>query len=148
MLLGLNTDVDHLGRTYHVQTETLERSELMVRTLVFASGEVLVRMTVSHSALAARAGIDGDDIRHALELQHWSLVRKIQRGMLADRSPESLPEPPVDEAPGAEPVDPSETRRVLHDLDRRIAKAAVRRPPGNTGWWARLRHRLIITLRW
>lgn len=72
----LNTEVEHRGRVYHVQTENTKRSGPAVETLIFDRGEVLVRMTASYEELAAS---------QALELQHWDLVRKIHSGMLDDK---------------------------------------------------------------
>ena len=72
----LNTEVEHQGRVYHVQTENTKRSGPAVETLIFDRGEVLVRMTAPCEKLIAN---------HALELQHWNLVGKIHNGMLDDR---------------------------------------------------------------
>ena len=81
---GLNTDIERAGQTYHIQTESRANAGPVVESLIYAAGEILVRMTVSYEELAQRWQLSGDDVHHVLELQHWDLVRKIQHGMLDD----------------------------------------------------------------
>jgi hypothetical protein len=82
MVTGLNTDIKHRGRTYHVQTQHVQRAEPAAETLIYEGGAVVVRMTVLLGDLARQFEFSGDDINHLLDLQHWNLVRKVQYGML------------------------------------------------------------------
>ena len=77
--VGLNSEVEHRGKVFHVQTESIERSAPVVETLVYSGGQILVRMTAALADIAERANLPDDDVRHALKLQHWGLVRKIQQ---------------------------------------------------------------------
>jgi len=82
MIEGLNTDVRHRGRVYHVQTQQTLHPTPALETLILVGGEVLVRMRSALSALSSPAALTRVDLRHALELQHWNLVRKIRHGLL------------------------------------------------------------------
>jgi hypothetical protein len=172
---GLNTDVERGERVFHVQTEAVHRSEPAVETLIFAGGEVLVRMTVACADLTAEAELTDNDVRHVLELQHWNLVRKIQHGMLD----QGIAPGSVDLRSSRRPVEPLEdstemviaaraepgVRELLEDLERRIIKASAadlaapktlamaarpEKPSATpaTSWWRRLAHRIVVTLRW
>jgi hypothetical protein len=163
---GLNSEVEHRGRVFHVQTESLQRSAPVVETLIYSGGEILVRMTVSLAELAEQARLSGDDVRHALELQHWNLVRKVQHGMLGDDAAlpvDATPKPqtrttvtPADLAEGAEPT----VRQLLDELKQRIGEAQRQSPmkpvtpaivAGRNGprrWWDRCTGRVSLVVRW
>ena len=55
---GFNTDVEHRGRVYHVQTENAKRRGQAVETLIFEQGRILVRMTASWQEVAAASDLD------------------------------------------------------------------------------------------
>lgn len=173
MPFGLNTDVERGERVFHVQTEAVNRDDPAVQTLIFAGGEVLVRMTVACADLTAADELRDDDIRHVLELQHWNLVRKIQHGMLdggvvagsvdlrSRLAEQDRDDPGADrELAGAEPG----VRELLEELERRISRAASAAPPREPsgaptlprleesspalGWWRRVVGRIVLILRW
>jgi hypothetical protein len=156
---GLNSEVEHRGRVFHVQTESIERSAPVVETLIYSGGEILVRMTASLAEAAEQTNLSGDDIRHALELQHWSLVRKVQHGMLGDdaagsvdaatRSPTQTAVTPGDLARCPEPS----VRQLLDELKQKIGEAqqqsaADHQPNGPRRWWERCAPRVSLVVRW
>jgi hypothetical protein len=138
---ALNTDVEHGGRTYHVQTENASRRGPAVETLVFDRGEILVRMTASRRPDA--------DMRETAEQQHWDLVRKIRNGMLDD-----------EEARAAVARDAA-VRDLMVGLDGRLDEilaerksegqsmplSGVRRFP-LSDWWYRHLKRVSVVVRW
>lgn len=137
---GLNTDIERAGQTYHIQTESRGGAGPVVETLIFAAGEIVVRMTVSYQELAQRWRLSADDVHHALELQHWELVRKIRHGMLDDDDAEAPP-PPVGTRPAPRrappPPAPSDfvaacrepgVRELLDELDRKLSAISEGRP--------------------
>ena len=153
---GLNSEVEHRGRVFHVQTESLPRPAPVVETLIYSGGEILVRMTASLAELAEQAKLSGDDVRHALELQHWNLVRKVQHGMLGDDATG-----PVDATPGdlSECAEPS-VRLLLDELRQKIGEAQRQAaskpvalaldadPNGPQRWWKRYTGRVSVVVRW
>jgi hypothetical protein len=126
MVTGLNSEIKHRGRAYHVQTQHVHRAEPAVETLIYEGGCVVVRMTMTIGDLAEQFNYTGEDIHHLLDLQHWNLVRKIRYGMLDGGETEQSPS--VDDLPAAaDPQksgvtdDPSE----FEDADMRELHAAL-----------------------
>jgi len=115
MIEGFNTDIRHRGRVYHVQSQPSFHPSPALETTIFVGGEVLVRMRSALSALAGPTWTRSDE-HHALELQHWNLVRKIRHGMLDEEPAEGRsarstsigngePRPPADAAsPAVQPT--------------------------------------------
>ena len=130
---GLNTDIERAGQTYHVQTESRGDAGPVVETLIFAAGEIVVRMTISYEELAQRWRLSNDDVHHALELQHWELVRKIRLGMLDDDEAEVhkpaigiRPAPPPPQSPPSASdilagCDEPGVRELLEELERKLS---------------------------
>lgn len=141
MSSGFNTDVEHRGRVYHVQTENAKRQGQAVETLIFEQGQILVRMTASWEEVAARANLPETELHQAVEMQHWDLVRKIHRGMLDDGPPPSVR---TEQA----------TRQVVAELGQKLdelcaarqAAGGVRRFP-LSGWWHRHLKRVSVVVR-
>jgi len=165
---GINTDVEYDESVYHVQTESLACPEPTIRTMVFAGGQVLVRMSVSHADVATRVGFTASDVRHVVELQHWNLVRKIKHGMLADSAatrstaagPRRVPaaqDPPAEPKEAANPGTDASVRELLAELERVVndhnRRSGPRRSPRalpvpEAPHWRRLARRFAIVLRW
>ncbi len=110
VLTGYNTDIEHEGVTYHVQTEDKGRSNPFIETLIYAKGEILhSRRTGYHEMLAQ--GADDAAISQLMDRQHRTMVEVIRRGRLPEltgRAEESrvgaVTEPGLVAAPGgAEP---------------------------------------------
>jgi hypothetical protein len=147
---------------FHVQTESIERSAPLVQTLIYSGGEVLVRMTAPLTRIVEQAKLADDDVQRALRLQHWALVRKIQRGMLEDEPSERVA--PSDDAPQSGPgvtpaalaslAEPS-VEQVLDDLRRRIGEVQRSQPAGAgmrsnapRSWLERMTPRVSLVVRW
>ncbi len=81
VLTGYNTDIEHAGTIYHVQTEDKGRSNPFVESLVYASGEILYsRRTPYHDLLEQE--LEPDTIATIMERQHRSIVDAIGGGQL------------------------------------------------------------------
>ena len=167
--VGLNSEVEHRGKVFHVQTESIERSAPVVETLVYSGGQIVVRMTASLADIAERANLPDDDVQHALKLQHWGLVRKIQHGMLGEDDARrstgpaagSRPEPAAKVTPAnvAACTEPS-VHELLNELQRRIgeiqraspaeqiAPGVSDTPRGQRHWWERYTGRVSVVVRW
>ncbi len=81
VLTGYNTDIEHSGTTYHVQTEDKGTANPMVESLVYTSGEILyTRRTPYHDLVAEN--VDRGTIASLMERQHRAIVDAVQRGGL------------------------------------------------------------------
>jgi hypothetical protein len=82
VLTGFNTDIEHSGTTYHVQTEDKGRGNPLVESLVYTSGEILYTRRTPYNDLVEQ-DIDKEAIATLMERQHRSIVDAVQTGGLA-----------------------------------------------------------------
>lgn len=82
VLTGFNTDIDHSGTTYHVQTEDKGRGNPMVESLVYTSGEILYSRRTPYDELVEQ-DVDREAIATLMERQHRSIVDAVHAGGLA-----------------------------------------------------------------
>ena len=82
VLTGFNTDIDHSGTTYHVQTEDKGRGNPMVESLVYTSGEILYSRRTPYDDLVEQ-DVDRETIATLMERQHRSIVDAVHSGGLA-----------------------------------------------------------------
>jgi hypothetical protein len=82
VLTGYNTDIEHGGIVYHVQTEDKGSSNPFVESLVYARGEILYSRRTPYKDLLEE-GVEQKTIATLLERQHRTLVEAIRRGRLA-----------------------------------------------------------------
>jgi hypothetical protein len=143
MIEGLNTDIRHRGRVYHVQSQPSFHPTPALETVVCIAGEVLVRM---RSTLP-----DGEeprwsaaDARHVLELQHWNLVRKIRHGLLDEASPSGPVEDRAGPASDASRPDRTPGEGPAGLATRASARSSVP-PRRRSGRWPL---RLAVVVRW
>ncbi len=81
VLTGYNTDIDYSGTTYHVQTEDKGRSNPLVESLVYTSGEILyTRRTPYHDLVEQH--VENEAIATMMERQHRAIVDAVQTGGL------------------------------------------------------------------
>lgn len=94
VLTGYNTDIDHAGTTYHVQTEDKGRANPVVESLVYARGEILYSKRTSYQDLVEEE-VENDAIAALMERQHHTITEAIRRGRLTNLSED--PEPVNDD---------------------------------------------------
>jgi hypothetical protein len=82
VLTGFNTDIEHSGTTYHVQTEDKGRGNPLVESLVYTSGEILYTRRTPYDDLVEQ-DVDREAIATLMERQHRSIVDAVQTGGLA-----------------------------------------------------------------
>jgi hypothetical protein len=127
---GINTEVRHAGRLYHVQTQTADRTAPVVETLIYEAGQVAVRMTASLAALSVKWRVAVGNVPRLLALQHWEMIHKIKSGMLDGDDPPTAgrASSPDGEStvPGVRPADSlaesedPRVREVLAELDAKL----------------------------
>lgn len=81
VLTGYNTDIEHDGMTYHVQTEDKGRSNPHIESLVYAHGEILYSKRTPYHDLVAQE-VDAKAIATLIERQHRTIVEAIRRGRI------------------------------------------------------------------
>ncbi|HEU5182595.1 MAG TPA: hypothetical protein VFW45_17545 [Candidatus Polarisedimenticolia bacterium] len=79
MITGFNTDVEHEGRIYHIQTEDKGTGNPVIESLVYLGGEILASRRTSYADLAAR-GAPAVELSERLEAQHRRMVLDVRQG--------------------------------------------------------------------
>ncbi len=85
VLTGYNTDIEHGGTTFHVQTEDKGRGNPFVESLVYARGEILFSRRTPYHDLVEQE-VDAKTVASLMERQHRTIVEAVRRGRLAQLS--------------------------------------------------------------
>jgi hypothetical protein len=83
VITGYNTDVEHDGVVYHVQTEDKGVQLPEIISHVFVRGEILATKRTSYQDLIAR-DFDEDLLRKRLERQHKLICAAVHAGRIED----------------------------------------------------------------
>ncbi|HEY0545922.1 MAG TPA: hypothetical protein VGC91_11140 [Pyrinomonadaceae bacterium] len=83
VITGFNTDVEHDGVTYHVQTEDKGLETPLILSLVYTGGEILASKRVRYDDLVA-SGFDEKILADRLQRQHKLICAAIRAGRLDD----------------------------------------------------------------
>lgn len=107
MITGFNTDIEHDGVVYHVQTEDKGLDSPLILSLVYAGGAILASKRSRYEDLIA-AGFDEEVLTRRLKRQHRLICAAINAGRLEDLKRMGAPAEPgsaaVDTAEVASPV--------------------------------------------
>ncbi|MFQ5671244.1 MAG: hypothetical protein ACE5HD_12115 [Acidobacteriota bacterium] len=79
MLTGYNTDVNHAGQVFHVQTEDRGKENPLIETLIYVGGRILASRRRSYADQAGRKP-SREDLADLIERQHQGVVRDIRLG--------------------------------------------------------------------
>src|SRR5262245_57929924 len=85
MVTGFNTDVEHAGRIYHVQTEDKGVGNPIIETLLYRGGEILAARRSSYEDLKA-GGFDEAAIARRIEEQHNAVIADVRAGKFEVKS--------------------------------------------------------------
>ena len=83
MITGFNTDVEHNGVVYHVQTEDKGLESPLILSLVFSGGEILASKRSPYEDLVA-AGFSETALAERLKRQHTLICAAINAGRIED----------------------------------------------------------------
>ncbi len=116
MITGYNTDVEHDGVVYHVQTEDKGLDTPLILSLVYVGGAILAsKRSLYHDLIAE--GFDEGALADRLQRQHKLICAAIHAGRIedlkrmsqprdgAELSPVAPPTPTVQQTPASEPSD-------------------------------------------
>lgn len=82
MLIGYNNDVEHRGKTFHIQTEDRGSSGESIESQLFCGGAILDTKITSYSELVA--GLEGKErdqrVQSLMQASHRSLFKRLMAG--------------------------------------------------------------------
>lgn len=87
MITGFNTDVDHDGKVFHVQTEDKGTDNPVVESLIYCKGEIVGSQRSAYGDLADDGSFDPDAVLQRMEFQHQGLIRDIRNGRFDEGGP-------------------------------------------------------------
>jgi hypothetical protein len=83
VITGFNTDIEHDGVVYHVQTEDKGLDSPLILSLVYAGGEILASKRSRYEDLI-KAGFDEEKLSQRLKRQHRLICAAINAGRLEE----------------------------------------------------------------
>jgi hypothetical protein len=115
VITGFNTDVEHDGVVYHVQTEDKGLDSPLILSLVYSGGAILASKRSRYEDLIA-AGFDEAELAQRLKRQHRLICAAINAGRIEDlkRMGESAESSKLEVSPPVSPV-PDEELPVESD---------------------------------
>ena len=94
MITGFNTDIDHGGVTYHVQTEDKGLENPLILSLVYVGGAILASKRTPYDDLIEQ-GFNEKTLAERLQRQHKLLCAAVRAGRVDElkRMSERYPAP-------------------------------------------------------
>ncbi len=80
MITGFNTDVDHEGRVFHVQTEDKGLDNPILESLIYSRGQIVESRRTSYADLNVQGADLETEIQARMESQHQAMIREIRNG--------------------------------------------------------------------
>ena len=111
MITGFNTDIEHDGVIYHVQTEDKGLDTPIILSLVYVGGAILASKRAPYEDLIAQ-GFSDEILSERLKRQHRLICAAINSGRIDDlkkMSPRGEESSPVTAEPISTPAEPSVT---------------------------------------
>ena len=105
MITGFNTDVEHEGTVYHVQTEDKGLDSPLLLSLVYVGGAILASKRSRYDDLIEK-GFDEKELAERLNRQHKLICAAIRQGRIEDlkRMTQREASAPQPSAPAASPA--------------------------------------------
>ena len=76
---GLNTDIEHLGSLFHVQTQDKGFGSNYVETIIYKSGRVISSRRSSYTSHLNNPDLS-ENIQKIIKCQHEAILEEIQAG--------------------------------------------------------------------
>ncbi len=134
MITGFNTDIEHDGVVYHVQTEDKGLETPLILSLVYSGGAILASKRARYEDLIA-SGFSDEALSERLTRQHKLICAAIHAGRIEDlkrmsgarveaAAPVALPtpEPELQPGPELEPEPPVEETQLAPEPDLEILR--------------------------
>ena len=111
MITGFNTNVQHRGLLFHVQTEDSGRAHPHLISHVYYGGTIISSEKSDYSERIDAEDLD-QQVRVLMEAQHKSMISRLEQGefdgVIAERLPGKMPSPLAQTTPVSEPPAPVE----------------------------------------
>jgi len=135
MITGLNTDIEHQGKIYHVQTEDTGQKSATIVTILFQSGAILATRKTGYADIVKAENLPAI-LKDLMNDQHKKMIEDLQTGRisLGTSRPEARPDaaqpPPASPAPEDRPPSESDRKKSLDDmiLDYLAAREERKKP--------------------
>src|SRR5215216_3362711 len=113
MITGFNTDVEHEGHIYHVQTEDRGQDNPVLESIVYVGGTVIAQKRTLYGDKLSQ-GASEDVIASLLKKQHQIIIAAIKAGRIDDLVKLSAKEQGAEKstAPTRFPVPTAQSRAV------------------------------------
>jgi len=139
LITGYNTDVEHNGKIYHVQTEDKGVGNPTIESLIYLGGEILASHKSSYQDLLS-TGSDPKALTARLEAQHQRMILNVRQGRHDPEGVKAFGEGIISDR-GFEEV-------VLEYLSRELASEALQIILENpVGFAGGARHDLVVKAR-
>ena len=79
MITGFNTDIEHRGEVFHVQTEDKGVENPLIESLIYRGGEILGSRRLPYAEILSN-GYDEKAIVKLMEEQHRNMIQEIRGG--------------------------------------------------------------------
>lgn len=118
MITGYNTDVQHRGRSFHVQSEDKGTSNPYIESLIYVGGQVLAAKRTDYDEVLEKGGGEAE-IVEIMDQQHRTMISAIQNGDYDAKVIELFGEAATAETPAAtveEAVQDGGSERTLDEV--------------------------------
>jgi len=121
MITGLNTDIQHQGTTYHVQTEDTGRKNATIVTILFKAGAILATRKTSYAEIVNAENLPAV-LKDMMNDQHKKMIEDLQTGRISQEASRpaaqpAAPRPPAADAASADrPPSSSGRKKSLDDM--------------------------------
>ncbi len=89
MVMGFNTDIEHDGVVYHIQTEP--RKDAGIDTTVYKRGAVIHKFKSSYQDLLDSPDFSDEKLKRRLEEQHRHIIARIRDGEIRPAAQQAGP---------------------------------------------------------
>jgi len=116
MITGLNTDIQHQGTTYHVQTEDTGRKNATIVTILFKAGAILATRKTSYAEIVNAENLPAV-LKDMMNDQHKKMIEDLQTGRISSEASRPAAKPAAARPPAASaaPEAPSSGRKKSLD---------------------------------
>ncbi len=80
MIFGFNTEIEHRGEKFHVQTEDRGIQRPVIETLVYKGGEIVFSRKINYSSLIGKKDFK-ERVKEKLKNQHEKIIEEIKNGL-------------------------------------------------------------------